>query len=91
MLGGMNNNKFLMNNGVPTFLGGIIILICGGTIVGLGFLAFFALIYLLFLGAVAIEWVLSLNVSGWVLAIGSILIIFIVAALQSIWIGLRQK
>ena len=87
----MNGMRFLINDGVPTFLGGIIFLVIGGIIYVVLMAALVAVVLGLFYSLWLIPWLFSLGLPNWVIIVGGLLFVFIIAALQSIWVGLRQN
>ena len=83
--------RFLINDGVPTFLGGIIILFLGGIIYVVLMAALIAVVLGLFYSLWIIPWLFSLGLPSWVVITGGLLLLFVIAAIQSIWVGLRQN
>ena len=83
--------RFLINDGVPTFLGGLIILFLGGIIYVVLMAAGIAAVLGLFYSLWIIPWLFSLGLPSWIIVVGGLLFLFVIAAIQSIWVVLRQN
>ena len=85
----MQGNKFLMSDeGIPTLLGVLIIFVVMGLALAVIYAIFFGFMGLILLGMVLFGRVAALDVAPWVLIVGGLLVLFIVACIHALFKGL---